>query len=125
MQMSIVLIAHGECGRAWRSALVWCAVLLALFRSAHAGDVWKSIEPVETVTVRMHWVSVIELEAAARGVGQRSPDRPLGFSVLRQNVTTGGYVCDIYLPKRPTRVDDQGTGSLGHEMAHCLGFSHK
>ena len=108
-----------------RHGLVCCAVLLALCRRADAGDVWKAIAPVETVTVRVHYVSMIELEAAARAVGQQSPDRPLAFSVLRKNVATDGYVCDIYLLQRPTRVDDRGTVSLGHEMAHCLGFSHE
>jgi hypothetical protein len=98
---------------------------LALASSADAGDVWSSIAPVDAVTVRIHWVSVAELEAAAREVGKRSADRPLGFSVLRKNVATDGYVCDIYLPQRPERVDDRPTVSLGHEMAHCLGFSHE
>jgi hypothetical protein len=108
-----------------RLGVVCCAVSLALCRRADAGDVWKSIEPVEAVTVRIHWVSVAELETAARAVGKRSADRPLGFSVLRKNVATDGYVCDIYLPQRPERVDDRSTVSLGHEMAHCLGFSHE
>jgi hypothetical protein len=98
---------------------------LALSHSADAGDVWKSIAQVDTVTVRIHWVSTAELEAAARDVGKSSAVRPLGFSVLRRNVATDGYVCDIYLPQRPERVDDRGTVSLGHEMAHCLGFSHE
>jgi hypothetical protein len=108
-----------------RVALLHCALLLALTRVVDAGDVWKPIAPVDSVVVRIHWVSVIELEAAAREVGKRSTDRPLGFSVLRKNVATEGYVCDIYLPQRPERVDDRGTASLGHEMAHCLGFSHE
>ena len=107
------------------AGLVCCAVSLALSRSADSSDVWKSIAPVDTVTVRIHWVSVPELEAAARSVGKTSAERPLGFSVLRKNVATDGYVCDIYLPQRPERVDDRGTVSLGHEMAHCLGFSHE
>jgi hypothetical protein len=98
---------------------------LALFRSADAGDVWKSVAPVDTVTVRIHYASIAELEAAAREVGKRSAARPLGFSVLRKNVATDSYVCDIYLPQRPERVDDRATVSLGHEMAHCLGFSHE
>jgi hypothetical protein len=108
-----------------RVAFGCCSLLLALARSADAGDVWSSIAPVDTVTVRIHWVSISELEAAAREVGKRSADRPLGFSVLRKNVATDGYVCDIYLPQRPERVDDRPTVSLGHEMAHCLGFSHE
>jgi hypothetical protein len=98
---------------------------LALARSADAGDAWKSIAPVEAVTVRIHWVSVAEIEAAAREIGKRSVYRPLGFSVLRKNLATDGYVCDIYLPQRPEHVDDRPTVSLGHEMAHCLGFSHQ
>jgi hypothetical protein len=108
-----------------RVALRCCSLLFALAHSAEAGDVWSSIAPVDIVTVRIHWVSITELEAAARDVGKRSADRPLGFSVLRKNVATDGYTCDIYLPQRPERVDDRPTVSLGHEMAHCLGFSHE
>ena len=108
-----------------RFVLCCCVILSALAHCAHAADVWTSIAAVDTVTVRIHWVSVVELEAAARGVGKSSADRPLGFSVLRKNVATDGYVCDIYLPQRQQRIDDRGTVSLGHEMAHCLGFSHE
>src|SRR5262245_14933302 len=108
-----------------RARVVCCAVLLALCRCADAGDLWKSIASVDAVTVRIHWVSMIELEAAARAVGRPRSDRPLAFSVLRKNVATDSYVCDIYLPQRPAKVDDRGTVSLGHEMAHCLGFSHE
>ena len=50
---------------------------------------------------------------------------PMGFSVLRLIKETGDYVCDIYLPRQPSRVQDRATASLGHEMAHCLGFSHE
>jgi hypothetical protein len=105
-------------------ALSCCSLLLAFSRS-DAGDVWSSVAPVETVTVRIHWVSVAELEEAAGNVGKHNAERPLGFSVLRKNVATDAYVCDIYLPQRPEHVDDRGTVSLGHEMAHCLGFSHE
>jgi hypothetical protein len=92
---------------------------------AHAEDVWARAAEVGTVTVHIHWVSVDELLDAAQSVGKRPQAEPSGFSVLRKNVETGAYACDIYMPRQPTRVDDRVTNHLGHELAHCLGFSHE
>jgi hypothetical protein len=93
--------------------------------AAYAEDVWARAAEVAVVTVRIHWASVDELRAAARSVGKRPQAEPFGFSVLRKNVETGAYTCDIYMPRQPTRVDDRITHYLGHELAHCLGFSHQ
>ena len=62
---------------------------------------------------------------AAREVGQKPQTTALAFSVLRKNVETGAYTCDVYLTKRPARVWDKPTTSLGHELAHCLGLVHE
>jgi hypothetical protein len=67
----------------------------------------------------------VELVAAARQVGKKPQTSALGFSVLRKNVETGAYSCDVYMPNRPVRVWDKPTTSLGHELAHCLGFVHE
>jgi hypothetical protein len=101
-----------------------CGLLLALTASAGGLDVWQSVAQPSEVTVRIHWVSSAELKAAARSMGKRSETRALGFSVLRRVTATGSYVCDMYLLQRPARVQDRATASLGHEMAHCLGFAH-
>ena len=93
--------------------------------AAHAEDVWARAAEVGTVRVQIHWVSADELRAAARTVGKRPQAEPFGFSVLRKNLETGAYACDIYMPRQPTRVDDRVTNPLGHELAHCLGFSHE
>jgi hypothetical protein len=98
---------------------------LALSVAANAGDVWTTVADVESVTVRIHWVTVAELRAAAAKVGKRPPSEPLGFSVLRKEIHTGAYACDIYMLHRPQRVDDHATVSLGHEISHCLGLSHE
>ena len=98
---------------------------LALFAPAKASELWAVVEDVQTVTVRIHWVSPVELLAAARGVGQKPQTTALAFSVLRKNVETGAYTCDVYMPNRPVRVWDKPTTSLGHELAHCLGFVHE
>jgi hypothetical protein len=97
---------------------------LALSAGAKAADDWESVVAVSEVTVRVHWVSPTELSAAARSAGRRTVGPPMAFSVLRQNRVTGAFSCDIYLPRRPTRVNDEPTASLGHEMAHCVGFAH-
>jgi hypothetical protein len=102
---------------------------LALCGTANAGHTdpgtWKSVAAVETVTVRIHWVSTGELRAAARKVGQRPQTAPKAFSVLRKNPETGVYSCEIYMPKKPERLKDEATASLGHELSHCLGFAHE
>src|SRR5262245_28674909 len=109
-----------------RHEVRWLALWLALGTpAAHATDLWARAAEVGTVTVHIHWVSVDELRAAARSVGKRPQAEPLGFSVLRKHPETGAYTCDIYMPREPTRVDDRVTNHLGHELAHCLGFSHE
>ncbi|HEX6998074.1 MAG TPA: hypothetical protein VF322_08005 [Gammaproteobacteria bacterium] len=55
----------------------------------------------------------------------RTDGKPMGFSVLRKDVSSGSFTCDVYLVDRPTRVEDKAAASLGHEVAHCLGFSHE
>jgi hypothetical protein len=98
---------------------------LALTAPAGAGEDWSVVEEVPAVTVRIHWVSQAELIAAARKVGQRPQTTALAFSTLRKNRETGTYTCDIWMPERPSRTWDKPTMSLGHELAHCLGFVHK
>lgn len=105
------------------SQLVLWSVLCA--PAAYATNFWQRAAEVGTVTVHIHWVTLDELKAAALRLGKRPQARPMGFSVLRKNVETGAYVCDIYMPSEPTRVDDRVTNLLGHEFAHCVGFSHE
>ena len=101
-----------------------CALLWMLSASANAGDEWESVADVSEVTVRVHWGSPTELNAAARSFGRRARGAPQAFSVLRKNTATGEFSCDIYLPRRPARLNDEPTASLGHEMAHCVGLAH-
>jgi|KBSSwiStaDraftv2_1062776.scaffolds.fasta_scaffold56260_2 hypothetical protein len=109
-----------------RLGISWLSSWLVLGApAAHAEDVWARAAEVGTVRVQIHWVSADELRAAARTVGKRPQAEPFGFSVLRKNLETGAYACDIYMPRQPTRVDDRVTNHLGHELAHCLGFSHE
>jgi len=108
-----------------RIALTSCGLLLALPLSAGATDAWKSVADVGEVTVRIHWVSSGELQAAARTMGKRADNTPFGFSVLRKHVDSGSFTCDVYVLHRPARIQDRATASLGHEIAHCLGFSHE
>lgn len=105
--------------------LIACGLWLALSLSARAAEEWTTVAAVGEVTVRIHWVTLPELLATARRLGKRSDAKPSGFSVLRKNVETGSFSCDVYVPARPSRVVDKATGSLGHELVHCLGFSHE
>ena len=109
----------------WWQSIACCALWLALCAAGDFGNLWTPLTPVETVNVRIHWVSIAELRTAARNAGETPRTKPLGFSVLRKHPETGAYSCDIYMPKRPARLKDTATGSLGHELAHCLGFVHE
>jgi hypothetical protein len=53
---------------------------------------------------------------ASASIGSRTAVR--GFSVLRRT-PDGTLICTVYV-RKPRRVDDQNTLSLGHEVAHCL-----
>lgn|GEM_PF-2514852 len=110
--------------RAVRLAAAFVLLLLTLDASA-AVERWYSLTTVSEVTVRVHWVSVAELRAAARLYGKRPKSTPAGLAVLKWNPATGKLVCHLFLTAEPTRVDDRATMTLGHEMAHCLGFSHQ
>jgi hypothetical protein len=100
-----------------------CGLWLALGALAYAGELWTQVAVVENVALRIHWGSVAELNAAARKLGKTSSTEPMGFAVLRKDVATGAFTCDIYIAQSPDRID-RITTLLGHELSHCLGFSH-
>jgi hypothetical protein len=44
---------------------------------------------------------------------------------LRRNKETGEWVCDVFVVRmRGALVDNARTVTLGHEVLHCVGFSH-
>jgi len=100
-----------------------CGLCLALGASAYAGEFWTRVAEVESVALRVHFGSLAELNAAARMLGKTSSTEPMGFAVLRQDVATGAFTCDIYIAQSPDRID-RIQSLLGHELLHCLGFSH-
>jgi hypothetical protein len=108
-----------------RVALLCYGWTLAVCPAAHSTELWTVIEDVQAVAVRIHWVSRVELLAVARKAGQKPQKEALAYSELRKNKETGAYTCDIYMPSRPIRTWDKPTISLGHELAHCLGFVHE
>lgn len=94
--------------------------------AARQGDPWRRAAVVSgEIRLNINWVSLAELKAKAREAGQRAVSRPSGYSILRLNVRTGEYRCDIYLIAEPKRLGDRATATLGHELAHCLGYSHE
>jgi hypothetical protein len=102
-----------------------CLLVLLVAAQASEGEEWRVVAEVDEVQVRIHWVSVNELLAAAERVGKKPSGEALAFSVLRREVESGRYICDIYMPERPRHVGDRATDSLGHELGHCLGYSHE
>jgi len=57
----------------------------------------------------------LEIFQAERGQ-QATKDTSLGWSGWDREEP---YQCEIHI-KAPTRIDDEDTLTLGHEMAHCL-----
>lgn len=105
----------------------FAAAVLLLFARDVTSDPerWHLLTEVSEVEVRVHWVSMTELRAVARTYGKQSKSKAAGFAVLKWNPETDEVVCELFLTARPTRVDDRATMTIGHEMAHCLGFSHQ
>jgi hypothetical protein len=91
-------------------------------------DRWQphaKVGVLDNVTLRMHWHDDLDaLRAAATGHNFNGVDLH-GFSILRRNKETGEWVCDVFVVKmRGALVDNDRTVTLGHEILHCVGFSH-
>jgi hypothetical protein len=104
---------------------------------AQPGSANEPIKPtldVQDLRVMVSYVSTGELVQLQGKYGARIDLRDLrqdhrhGFSILKTNRETGARTCEIYLPneRRPGKVDDDGTLTLGHELLHCmLGDYHR
>jgi hypothetical protein len=99
-----------------------------------ASDVIKPTLDIQDMRVMVSYVSTDELVQLQWKYGVDIDQRELrqdhrhGFSILKTNRETGARTCEIYLPKerRPDKVDDDGTLTLGHELLHCmLGNYHR
>jgi hypothetical protein len=85
----------------------------------------SDLSDLRVVVVR---VSTIELIDIQRRYGLRVDLRDIrqnnrhGFTIVKRNLTTGAFTCEIYLPndRRPRTVDDEATLTIGHEFLHCL-----
>ena len=102
--------------------------------AAAATDVIKPRLDVQDMRVVVSYVSTGELVQLQSKYGANVDLRELrqdyrhGFSILKTNRETGARTCEIYLPneRRPAKVDDDGTLTLGHELLHCmLGAYHR
>ena len=105
---------------------------------AHPTAASETISPtlhVQDVRVIVSYVSNTEFAELLWKYGPRIDLRDVrqeyyrhGFSILKTNRETGARTCEIYLPneRRPDKVDDDATLTLGHELLHCmLGNYHR
>ena len=104
-------------------------IVLGFWRSAWGDDALRQTIRVETVRIEVTWTrDEAELEAKRREYGTPRPPKGVieqklaAFSVLGKR--NDELVCLIFSPK-PPRFDDRINTSLGHELLHCLGFSHE
>jgi hypothetical protein len=105
-----------------------------LAQSAGADELIKPTLDVQDLRVLVSYLSTGELMQLQGKYGANVDLRDIrqnhrhGFSILKTNRETGGRTCEIYLPneRRPDKVDDAGTLTLGHELLHCmLGNYHR
>ena len=93
-------------------------------------DRWRpdpDVGLLEGMTLRIHWFeSSAELREAAENSGQEMKELGLlGYSIIRRNIETSEYVCDVYVVKMTgATVDGDRTTTFGHEVLHCFGLSH-
>jgi hypothetical protein len=94
--------------------------------SVIGGELIKPTIDVSDLHVVVRRLTPVELANLQRQHGLRIDRRNIrqgrGFSILKQNVETGAFTCEIYLPadERPRLVDDNATLTIGHELLHCL-----
>jgi hypothetical protein len=84
---------------------------------------------VNSVRIEVTWIETqAEMDRKRREFGSRVVTDSVvktalrGFSVLGKR--NGDLVCLVFSPK-PERFDDNLNTTLGHELLHCLGFSHR
>ena len=84
---------------------------------------------VNSVRIEVTWIETqAEMDRKRREYGSRIVTDSVirtalrGFSVLGKR--DGELVCLVFSPK-PERFDDNVNTTLGHELLHCFGFSHR
>ncbi len=84
---------------------------------------------VTSVRIEVTWIETqAEMDRKRREYGARIVTDSVirtalqGFSVLGKR--DGELVCLVFSPK-PERFDDNVNTTLGHELLHCFGFSHR
>jgi len=84
---------------------------------------------VKSVRIEVTWIGTqAEMDRKRREYGTRIVTDPViktalqGFSVLGKR--DGELVCLVFSPK-PERFDVNVNTTLGHELLHCFGFSHR
>jgi hypothetical protein len=99
-----------------------------------ADELIKPTLDIRDMRVAVSYVSTGELVVLQAKYGAHIDRREIrqdyrhGISILKTNRETGARTCEIYLPnqRRPFKVDDDGTLTLGHELLHCmLGDYHR
>ena len=104
---------------------------LGIAPPAEAADKGALLETMTVSSVRIEviWVETqVEMDRRRREYGSRVVKDSViktalqGFSVLGKR--DGELVCLVFSPK-PERFDDSVNTTLGHELLHCLGFSHR
>ena len=96
-------------------------------RVALGGEPIKPTTELNDLRVVVTRLSTVELINLQRRNGVRVDLRGArqshhGFTIVKRNLKTGAFTCEIYLPsdQRPRTVDDEATLTLGHEFLHCL-----
>jgi hypothetical protein len=112
-------------------------LLLAAYIGLGTAPLSKAAEPrglhetmsVNSVRIEVIWIETqAEMDRKRREYASRTVTDSViktalqGFSVLGKR--HGELVCLVFSPK-PQRFDDNVNTTLGHELLHCFGFSHR
>jgi hypothetical protein len=99
-----------------------------LSEAADTGPLHETMN-VNSVRIEVIWIETqVEMDRKRREYGTGIVTDPVirtalhGFSVLGKR--DGELVCLIFSPK-PERFNDNVNTTLGHELLHCFGFSHR
>jgi len=123
------MVTRAESTRAARTTLYLAALTCSLCAgAASGGEPIKPTTELNDLRVVVTRLSTVELINLQRRYGVRVDLRDVrqshrhGFTIVKRNLKTGAFTCEIYLPsdQRPRTVDDEATLTIGHEFLHCL-----
>jgi hypothetical protein len=78
----------------------------------------------DSTVIEIHWVTKSKISEACVNLG--TSDSPTGgYAACARSKPNTTNVCEIYAVQPENFDDSNNLNSLGHEVWHCLGATHK